>query len=445
MINESKTYIEISQYYKDLLARDQFPMAIYNSHLEYVAVNDLFAQQLSYIENNTIPKEFNKLIVTSKPEDNLLMRQLIIGNVRKIEKPCLFVKSNGELMEKMTEIIGIVDDNRTLFESVVILKGVPNHQPTSPINKAQEILQDDLLAKEEICRTIFQKTSDGIIIFDVGQMIPVSCNPRVLELYGCTYESFIEKKPQDFSPQYQSNGELSSKLIEKLLIKATTKEAVHFEWDCLRSDGTTFLGEFTAFVLSSTKQYVILVFKDITTKRMVEKQKGELERLKAEEAINKERLKKHQIEAGYRDILNNTILNTERDHLLEGILESLEKINSRLNSTNEREELTKVIKTLKSCIDFSLKWEKIQYHFERVFPGFLATVKERHPILSQKELKYCAYILLGLSSKEVAQLRDIEPPSVDMAKFRIKKKLKIPKTQRLFDYLHSIWIDILND
>ena len=456
MKDEPTMHIEVSQYYKDLLKKDQVPMAIYDSQMHSIAVNELFSKELLYPRNKAIPKEFDKLIIASDPEDNLLIRQLIIGNIRKLEKVYQFVNSDGELIEKIAEIIGIVDDSGTLFESVVILKSAPkskskpapkaiSSRSSLNLNRVEEAMQNNLLDKEEICRTIFQQTSDGIIILDLETMMPVACNPKVLEFYGCSYEGFIQRQPHDFSPKYQSNGELSSERIEKLLMHAVTTEAVHFEWDCLRVDGTTFLGEFTGFVLSNSSQYIILVFKDITAKRMMEKERAELERLKAEEAIKKERLEKHQIEAGYRDMLNNTILNSEKDDLLEGILESLEKLNTRLNNSNERDELTKIMKTLKSCIDFSLKWEKIQFHFERVFPGFLEAVKGKHPKLSQRELKHCAYILLGLTSKEVAQLRDIEPPSVDMAKFRMKKKLGIPKDQRLFDYLHSIWIGIFND
>ena len=71
-------------------------------------------------------------------------------------------------------------------------------------------------------------------------------------------------------------------------------------------------------------------------------------------------------------------------------------------------------------------------------PSFFNKLIDRAPKITEKDLRHCAYIKLGFSAKETSGLLGTLPRSIEQARFRIKKKLKLPVDQKLIEYLRSI-------
>ena len=54
---------------------------------------------------------------------------------------------------------------------------------------------------------------------------------------------------------------------------------------------------------------------------------------------------------------------------------------------------------------------------------FLDLLSTRHPDLTKSEKRICAFMLINLSTKEIAELLDRSPRTVDVTKYNIRKKL----------------------
>jgi DNA-binding NarL/FixJ family response regulator len=59
--------------------------------------------------------------------------------------------------------------------------------------------------------------------------------------------------------------------------------------------------------------------------------------------------------------------------------------------------------------------------------GLKERIEKRFPNLTPSELQLIILIRIGLSTKEVAQLKNVEPTSVRIFKHRLKVKLEVPK------------------
>lgn len=91
-----------------------------------------------------------------------------------------------------------------------------------------------------------------------------------------------------------------------------------------------------------------------------------------------------------------------------------------------------------------------QEHLDSDFEAFKTDLKEIHPDFYRKlqekadhklttlDLKYCAYIYLKRSTKEVANLLGVEAKSVRMSKYRIKQKLGLDKEEELDQYIGTV-------
>lgn len=77
-------------------------------------------------------------------------------------------------------------------------------------------------------------------------------------------------------------------------------------------------------------------------------------------------------------------------------------------------------------------------HVEAVSEAFYERLKRQFPTLSPSEVELCAFIRAGLSNIEIAHIRNIQPKSVRMTKYRLKKKLAIAEESDITDFVKTI-------
>ncbi len=83
-------------------------------------------------------------------------------------------------------------------------------------------------------------------------------------------------------------------------------------------------------------------------------------------------------------------------------------------------------------------WEDFKFHFEKVHQGFFARLKGKYPGLTPKDQRLCAYIHLGLATKDIAGLINITPESAEIGRIRLRKKLGLDRSVNLFAFLQDI-------
>lgn len=88
-------------------------------------------------------------------------------------------------------------------------------------------------------------------------------------------------------------------------------------------------------------------------------------------------------------------------------------------------------------IDSDKQWEIFETHFENVHEEFLKRIKQAYPDLSPRELKLCAYLRMNSSSKEISVLMNISTRGVEIARYRLRKKLDLPRETNLANFIIS--------
>ena len=82
--------------------------------------------------------------------------------------------------------------------------------------------------------------------------------------------------------------------------------------------------------------------------------------------------------------------------------------------------------------------EKQKFQFENIEEinrSFNKKLKTTYPELTNSEIELCGLIRLKLSAKEIVNYRNIQPDSVFIARKRIRKKMKLQKSENLLDVL----------
>jgi len=90
---------------------------------------------------------------------------------------------------------------------------------------------------------------------------------------------------------------------------------------------------------------------------------------------------------------------------------------------------------MRRCISIDNNWESFRYFFEQIYPAFYTDIKKDYNVLNQNELRYLSYIKIGLTDKEAARLLGINTASFQKSKYRLKKKLSLPKELSVNDLI----------
>ncbi|WP_299325403.1 two-component regulator propeller domain-containing protein [uncultured Maribacter sp.] len=118
--------------------------------------------------------------------------------------------------------------------------------------------------------------------------------------------------------------------------------------------------------------------------------------------------------------------------------EFLSAIKDQLKSSTDNPKVKSVIKTIDRNINNEDDWKFFESAFNNADKDFLKKVKEKHSELSANDLRLCAYLRLNLSSKEIAPLLNISVRSVEVKRYRLRKKMKLPRETGLTDYIISL-------
>ncbi|TVZ47954.1 LuxR C-terminal-related transcriptional regulator [Olleya sp. Hel_I_94] len=121
--------------------------------------------------------------------------------------------------------------------------------------------------------------------------------------------------------------------------------------------------------------------------------------------------------------------------------EALLEIKKELQINEGQFQNKQVSKRLQKKIDHTIghkdEWEIFEYNFNQVHEKFFNQLKIKHPKLSHKDLKLCAYIKMNLVTKEIAPLMNISTRGIETHRYRLKRKLNLSSEDSLTDYLNS--------
>jgi DNA-binding CsgD family transcriptional regulator len=100
-----------------------------------------------------------------------------------------------------------------------------------------------------------------------------------------------------------------------------------------------------------------------------------------------------------------------------------------------KNEIQKVIKNIEKNIAGDQDWEQFEIHFDQVHGDFMSRFKKEYSSLSPQEIKLSAYLRMNLSTKEIAYLMNISVRGVEIARYRLRKKLNLERSENLQEYI----------
>lgn len=151
-------------------------------------------------------------------------------------------------------------------------------------------------------------------------------------------------------------------------------------------------------------------------------------------AIQEKKLNEQEKIKLQQELMTNNLQLEKKNEVLKDIQNKLLVMKSEKSSD---------IKTLSKTIDKSMEvddeFELLKTSLANTNPVFFSTLQEKASgTLTKLDFKYCGYIKLGMSTKEIANHMNIETQSMRMARYRIKQKLNLDRETDLDTYITSV-------
>lgn len=141
-----------------------------------------------------------------------------------------------------------------------------------------------------------------------------------------------------------------------------------------------------------------------------------------------------QIKDKKRELTNSTasiIKKNEAIILLRNELTRLKDVSPNSYRTK------KIIASSEKYINNKNDWKQFEENFKQFNTDFFDNLVKKFPKLTTRDLKLCAYIKTGLTSKEIAPLMNISKRGVELHRYRLRKKLKMESNDNFLNFLQS--------
>ncbi len=262
--------------------------------------------------------------------------------------------------------------------------------------------------------------------------------------YRLRYDNYTDSLKRGISIIMVKDTELEEAFAKKeydrlVLSNATTKSKKRYLY--------TIIGciAFLAILFYMFRSYYFKQRAAIAKEQLLFKEKQEtilLAKIKEEE-MSKMALEKIKMERASVALIENNLLNEAQKNTLQIEL---------LNNKNKIELHNELLIALQQDLPNITQGEQAIFEqhnainntadaidIEDTYPYFFEQLQQQaNNTLTELDLKYCAYIKMGMGNKKMASLLNIENKSISMAKYRIKQKLQLRKDDDLEKYIENI-------
>lgn len=129
---------------------------------------------------------------------------------------------------------------------------------------------------------------------------------------------------------------------------------------------------------------------------------------------------------------------TQKQELLDAISTEVETQKNELGERYPNKLYRRLMKIIQEGATEKDKLLSFENYFVEVHYEFMLRMQKAYPDLSPSELKFCCLIRANLSTKEISVIMGIALRSVELKKYRLKRKLNLEQESSLTSYILTI-------
>ncbi|MBR8534486.1 hypothetical protein KDU71_02860 [Carboxylicivirga sediminis] len=151
----------------------------------------------------------------------------------------------------------------------------------------------------------------------------------------------------------------------------------------------------------------------------------------------KNELLQKEIQHQSTELANRTIATIKRKEVLNEVKQEILKQSEHLKVSYPEKYMNRILRMIDHSIEDEDDWNVFRMHFDKAHEDFFKRLKSSYDDLTPKDLRLCAYLKMNLSTKEIAPLMNVSPRSVEVHRYKIRRKLHLGPNENLTEFMIS--------
>lgn len=359
-----------------------------NIHSLYNNIGNIYSSKKDF---NTAEKYYLKGLVLAEEKDDNVNIGVICNNLGKMDIERKNYPQAYTYLVKSLAARQKINDKSGIAKSYLFLSSY--YQATSQFKEALDYSKKALDLGTEI--------KEQLTIQNAAMLM--------YELYKQTGD------PGKALEYFELYKQASDSLINEGKIEEITRLQVKYEYDNLEKEreAKQKIVKYTYIIIVST-----LVLGLVILGLLFVLAKSRNKRIKLE----KEKLEKDMIIKN-KELTTNVLYLLQKNELIINVTSRLLKLKDKLKAENV-EPVQQIIYDLQALTDKEV-WKEFEVRFQDVHEEFYQKLKQQFPDLTPSEIKLAAFLRLNMSTKEIASITGQSINSLEVARYRLRKKLGI--------------------
>ena len=145
-----------------------------------------------------------------------------------------------------------------------------------------------------------------------------------------------------------------------------------------------------------------------------------------------------KLEIKRKELVDLALDISEQRKFFDGIFREIKRIQSIDDLQEIKTGLEDIAQTISSRMTFSNEMSGFYTQVEELHKNFITKLQERFPDITEQEKRLATLLRLGFSTKDIAGLMNISPKSVEIGRYRLRKKLELTREDNLIQYIKSL-------
>ena len=145
-----------------------------------------------------------------------------------------------------------------------------------------------------------------------------------------------------------------------------------------------------------------------------------------------------KLEIKRKELVDLALDISEQRKFFDGIFQEIKRIQSIDDLQEIKTGLEDIAQTISSRMTFSNEMSGFYTQVEELHKNFITKLQERFPDITEQEKRLATLLRLGFSTKDIAGLMSISPKSVEIGRYRLRKKLELTREDNLIQYIKSL-------
>ena len=127
-----------------------------------------------------------------------------------------------------------------------------------------------------------------------------------------------------------------------------------------------------------------------------------------------------------------------KNEILSKLKASIESLKSKPEEKLKYSDLNSLKVLILENLNIENERKSFDLYIKDLNKSFYKNLEKKHPGLTENEKKLCSLLRLKLTSKEIASILNISPKSVEVNRYRLRKKMKIKKDDKLAKIIRKL-------